>query len=129
MIQYKGLNLYSKKECDLLGKNVEGCEPLFIHLYLDPYTRVEDLAKAIELDCIGSYDLAVPQSWAEKNNFPRGYDSAIWFYPHTGEGHLFGKPLTVREMVNMLWEAIKRDHSEDFFTWIYKEWKEWEVLE
>jgi hypothetical protein len=60
-------------------------------------TKLSDIVEALELE--GEYDYAVPQQWAEANKFP----VAIWWYPPSGqEGHIFGKPILLKEMLEML---------------------------
>jgi hypothetical protein len=57
----------------------------------------------------GSYDTAVPENWARSNNYPKGMDFAFWYYPRDthAEGHLFGKPFTVREMIVALRKEVQ----------------------
>ncbi len=125
MIDYKGINIISAEEAEILGVSLVGINSIFPMLYISPNTKLSKLIEVIGMDKTGAYDYAVPESWARENNYPQGYDRAVWYYPSEGEGRLFGYPVTVRTMMYDLKDMICEDHP-DFFKWIKENW---EVIE
>ena len=88
-------------------------------LYISPGNRLQDLVKAIKLDERGAYDFAIPQKMWEQYGDHKGLGRAIWFYPHKGEtGHIFGKPLTLREILAEF-KVIVQKAIVDFFVHDY----------
>ena len=101
---YKGIKLLTTEELEyeqsLHNQNLEDYE-MIPGLYFSPRNNLQNLADAISLGERGAFDFAIPQTQWEKYGDHKGLDRAIWFYPHKGEtGHIFGKPLTVREMLS-----------------------------
>jgi hypothetical protein len=114
MEQYKKVRLYSLSEMRSLFA-VDGEKPVELEwpeyrvgndLYLDLRTSFSQLTDSITIP--GAFDFAVPQSWFNEVR-PEGLNRAVWWYPPLGEeGHLLGKPLTLREMIQML----KKEYGE-----------------
>lgn len=86
--------IYMEKEIkEVLNKVPEEALLICEGFYLDPATPLGLLVEALELE--GTYDLAVPQKWAEANNFPK----AIWFYGKDAKHSVLGRPLFFEEMM------------------------------
>jgi len=92
------IRIYSEKELKQLHKAPK--EDLLIgkDYYLDSSTSIGDLVSVLDLEEEGTYDFALPQKWAEENNFP----VAIWFYPKKSPGSIFGRPILLNEMMERL---------------------------
>ena len=108
-VEYNGIDLYSKEAMDYCGYPLNPDYEIFPGYYLKP-CNLDALTKAIKLEELGTFDFAVPQSWSEENNYPKGLDQAVWFYP--ARSKIFGEPLTVRQMLDLLRERIKQEALE-----------------
>ena len=108
-IEYNGISLYDKEVMKMCGHPLNPNYEIFPGIYLRP-CNLDLLTKAIKLEELGQFDFAVPESWSRENNYPRGLDQAVWFYP--ARSKIFGEPLTVREMLDMLRERIKLEALE-----------------
>jgi len=102
MKEFRGLHIYSKEEVDLLTKEAKESIEILPGLYILSRTTLSALVKAADVESRGSYDYAIPESWARQHGYPKGLDKVIWFYPHSGKSRIFGTPLTVREMLSWI---------------------------
>ena len=98
---HKGISIFTEEEMKEMGKETTVNNTICDGFYLGDLTLGE-LVKALNLDEKGAYDFAVPQHWAEVNN----YRSAIWFYPKEGPERIFGRPMLVSDMLNELKSLI-----------------------
>lgn len=118
MIQYKELWLLTEEEKRELPETRIVLE-LFKGWFLRDF-NLGHLINAINLESKGAFDYAYPQQWADRHRHEWNDDwtmRPIWFYPHDNkeEGHLFGRPLRIKEMIEMLREQI---HQEALELWI-----------
>lgn len=117
METYKKVSLLTVEEVKVLyGEEgiLKYCQSGFSvgELFLNPNCTFCQIAESIEIP--GAFDYAVPQSWFEQNR-PEGLNRAVWWYPPSGqEGHLFGKPLTLREMIQWMNRDYKKANHAKF---------------
>jgi hypothetical protein len=102
------LNAYAKKNRWVLQELKEDYyEKIIPGYYL--YTRnlnKEDICRAAGLRKIGQYDLAVPQPWLDRPENTKKWRAgewAVWFYPNTGKGVTFGRPV----WRSQIWRTLK----------------------
>jgi hypothetical protein len=97
------IGIFTEEEMKVMGKPLtsEGKICKGFYLNMEGLT-LQQLVEAIDLEDRGVYDYAVPQKWAEMNNFPK----AVWFYPYEGENKMFGRPYYVSTMLCELKEEI-----------------------
>ncbi len=114
-MMFKGVNVWTRKMFAQEGMEMpKGAIPIDGDFYLDPKTTFAQLTKAIDLDEEGSYDFAIPQRWAEDNSWPK----AIWFYPHSGESSVFGRPMFLSEMIDRFRQKFTACRDEVFEKWL-----------
>jgi len=112
-LEYKGISLYDKEAMEFERLSVKPEYEIFPGIYLKP-CNLSDLTKAIDLEKLGAFDYAVPQSWAEANGHPRGLDQAVWLY-RKDRSSIFGGPFTVRQMLEGLRSQIKTEAVQFWF--------------
>ncbi len=119
MKRYKTLWLCSREEYLEYHKEEpeENCRILG-NLFLDNHNlSVGDIVNASGLSEKGQYDYAVPQDWFDEH-FDEWKDDwtirAVWFYPRDTkeEGHIFGRPIRLREIITMVEAEITREAVE-----------------
>ena len=101
--EWKGIHLMDAEGMKECGYPTNPDYEIFPGIYLTP-CNLGNLTKAIDLEELGPFDFAVPQSWSEENNHPRGLDQAVWLYSRTSK--VFGEPFTVRQMLDVLRKQI-----------------------
>lgn len=107
-LNYEGIGLMDAEAMKYCGHSLNPDYEIFPGIYLQP-CNLGDLTRAIDLEELGPFDFAVPQSWSEENNYPRGLDQAVWLYRREFKGRLsvFGEPFTVRQMLDRLRDRIR----------------------
>lgn len=111
-LEHKGISLYDKEVMKMCGHPLNPNYEIFPGIYLRP-CNLGDLTMAIDLESKGSYDFAVPESWAREHNYPKGLDQAVWLYRK--ESRIFGEPFTVKQML----EELRRQLANEAFAWYF----------
>jgi len=111
-LNFRGIGLCDKEAMEYCRYPLNPDYEIFPGIYLQPH-NLGGLTKAVDLEELGSFDFAVPQYWAEANNFPKGLDLAVWLYRR--ESRIFGEPFTVRQMLDRLREMIKKEAVQFWF--------------